>query len=232
MSSNQNVSKKEFTTTAMVQMEPPVDTNVIKRFNKISLQNKIIIKKGENKNKQELIKENTEFKTTRSPNQNKLGYDNKYENEPEIDPDFKMTPTSTIATSKTTSSDQLKTENNTTKKVGLNEKTEILKCRNEPEIELENKILKSCVEATGNNKTYYAERPKKIFKRNDSAGSRRSRIPGIPGASNETPDTDRAGVGEGQIKASMEKGLMSKKQYEQIRQLKELKISTNTFKSR
>ena len=168
------------------------------------------------------------FKTTTSQNQNKLGDDSKYENEPEIELDFTMTPTSTTATSKT----KLKTENNTTKKVGLTEKTELLKSKNEPEIELESKILKPCVQATGNNKTYYADRPKKIFKQNDCAGSRRSRIPGIPGASNETPDIDRAGVGEWQIKASMEKGLMSKKQYEQIKQLKELKISTNTVKSR
>ena len=39
-------------------------------------------------------------------------------------------------------------------------------------------------------------------------------------------NVDRAGVCEEQIKASMEKGLMSSKQYEQIKQLKDTQINT------
>ena len=40
-------------------------------------------------------------------------------------------------------------------------------------------------------------------------------------------DLDRAGVEEEQIEASMVKGLMSERQYKQIKQLKELTTPTN-----
>ena len=44
----------------------------------------------------------------------------------------------------------------------------------------------------------------------------------------ESLDVDRAGIDEGQIKVSMERGMMSKKQYERIKQLKDLTTTATT----
>ena len=194
--------------TTICEMDNQVDpNNVTKRFNKISLQKTKEVMELRNNLK---LKENAAPITNQDRNGHKIDDECqiKLRDEPKVEPEDKM---KSCATSKDMlSSHRSKKEN--IEPTTTNNKVE-LKDNPDP---LKNKKLEAEIEPAKNGKIF------KAYKLKDSTTSKRSTIPGIPETSAESLDVDRAGVDEEQIKVSMERGLMSKRQYERIKQLKEM----------